>query len=491
MSKRPADTECASKQARLTPKDAEIPNQGAAAAGAAVVIGDTNEGSPPKIFKLDIDCFEAVADYLSVKDLHALGQTCKRFQKMAGYVFKETYPAIRVKCLIDGIYINDGAVQLNGFCDYIQDLTIETGNMDCFRFIKSNSFSSIKRIRISEIYLTKKRIACIKHILDKSEIVEVRECEMAGEFHAKFLQFCTSMKHLAVRPKDGAGYDSDDEIDFDGPGIVIGDNNDWMLRQYPMLEKFELTKTGCFSGTPRPEFGTFLERNPNIRALATSADWHWSDAADLKLDVFAIDCNDDLESSLVSGILDNLVKMNEKGENFFERLHFYSYGITAEWHTCHIEKISKMEKLYMHSAWIGPMEMENLKEVRLRGFKDILYDATDHAKEILVDGMVNLERVSFGGAGLVDILSFICGSRKLAKFRIESFAEGALQNGAINLLAWNNQRKQLDGARKVTIYVDEEVYLATKWASHHGQTDFDFVELKRHASHDWNHLFGY
>lgn len=34
------------------------------------------------IFALNIDCFEEIFDYLSLKDVHSFGQTCKALQKV-------------------------------------------------------------------------------------------------------------------------------------------------------------------------------------------------------------------------------------------------------------------------------------------------------------------------------------------------------------------------------------------------------------------------
>lgn len=65
-----------------------------------------------------------------------------------------------LQCKKDGIYI-DG-VRVNGFCDCIQDLTIYTGHLDCFRFIKSHSFRLLKRIRLYHIHLTDLKCSDVK-----------------------------------------------------------------------------------------------------------------------------------------------------------------------------------------------------------------------------------------------------------------------------------------------------------------------------------------
>lgn len=159
------------------------------------------EESATQIFKLNIECYEAVADWLSLEDLHSIGRTCKYHQRIAGDIFKKVYPAAQARYFEDGIYI-DG-VQVNGFCDYIQHLII--GPNGCFRFIESHSFNQLKRINLSHIELTDERIACIKKILQNAEHVELIRCSLDGEFYDKFLQFCKKMKRLTVRPSKSLG----------------------------------------------------------------------------------------------------------------------------------------------------------------------------------------------------------------------------------------------------------------------------------------------
>lgn len=62
-------------------------------------------------------------------------------------------------------------------------------------------------------------------------------------------------------------------------------------------------------------------------------------------------------------------------------------------------------------------------------------------------------------------------------------------NNIFNLIALNNARRQLADAQKITIYVKEEIYLATKWAMK--ETDFDLIRIKRYESFEWHHDFNY
>lgn len=57
----------------------------------------------------------------------------------------------------------------------------------------------------------------------------------------------------------------------------------------------------------------------------------------------------------------------------------------------------------------------------------------------------------------------------------------------LSLPAMNREREKLHGAQKMTIYVREDIYLATKWALIKNQ--FSLIRLKRIDSFEWIHDF--
>ena len=48
------------------------------------------------ILKLDVDCFEELFEWLSLADLRALRQTCKRLKLVVEYFIKTNYPAVKI-----------------------------------------------------------------------------------------------------------------------------------------------------------------------------------------------------------------------------------------------------------------------------------------------------------------------------------------------------------------------------------------------------------
>lgn len=61
------------------------------------------EKSQAEIFKLKMDHFEEIFEWLSAKDLAELSQTCKRMQHVVGYYIKTNYAALDFKFTGDGI----------------------------------------------------------------------------------------------------------------------------------------------------------------------------------------------------------------------------------------------------------------------------------------------------------------------------------------------------------------------------------------------------
>lgn len=107
----------------------------------------------------------------------------------------------------------------------------------------------------------------------------------------------------------------------------------------------------------------------------------------------------------------------------------------------------------------------------------------------------NLEQFHAQYANFGHIVSFVKKSAKLREIIIESFDNavifeelefedpwGFLKNAEkepkfIDLYRLNRERAKLPDAKKITLYVNERLYLATKWAIR--DTDLPFIRLKR------------
>ena len=102
--------------------------------------------------------------------------------------------------------------------------------------------------------------------------------------------------------------------------------------------------------------------------------------------------------------------------------------------------------------------------------------------EITVQNLMNMERLYLKIGECANILLFIKQSRNLKKIKLVCFKPGQI----LELDMLNTEREKLIGAHKVTIYVQDEVFLATKWAIKNGITNFPLIEMKRIDSFEWN-----
>ncbi|XP_055305039.1 uncharacterized protein LOC129569870 [Sitodiplosis mosellana] len=199
---------------------------------------------------------------------------------------------------------------------------------------------------------------------------------------------------------------------------------------------------------------TFFKQNPNVRSFATNSAFLTANldlfrTTDIRLDKLAIrfDGNHFLE------ICETLKSLHERGA--FQRLHWYTKSLPSQ--VAQVIPLNALKKL-MVNFW-SARECTNLSPL-----------------------LINITELSirYNGSNMETAARNLVGHG----FQIWNWTKGAL-----DLAAWNKEREKLAGARKVTIYVDEDIYLATKWATN--ETDYDLIELKRGNSYDWDDDFIY
>lgn len=98
--------------------------------------------------------------------------------------------------------------------------------------------------------------------------------------------------------------------------------------------------------------------------------------------------------------------------------------------------------------------------------------------EMMANNLINLKCIHLNEASIDTIMPFIRQSVKMQRIKVDWFGGGVHFNrntGTINLLALNREHKKLPDSQKITIYVDEEIYLSTKWAMR--EIDFELQFL--------------
>ncbi|XP_031635406.1 uncharacterized protein LOC116348520 [Contarinia nasturtii] len=378
------------------------------------------------IFKLNIDCFEEVFDYLSLKDLAAMGQTCKRMQRIAGHCFQLNYGAAEADFNKGGFDLN--GVKIDCFNKFLQNVYFMYGGKEdenarynrMINFITQLKHStSFKKIDISDFRSKMPRINEIKEVLSKAESVRIHGYD-ENENELDALTACSNLKYLSLRK-----------------------GHRWMHRIYPSLEHIELSYG---FRAKIPEIKIFFDLNTTIKQFSVDMTLFWSirelfKNSNIKFDILAINYDDGdgiVEFQLFCRLLNELYD-----SGFYKKLHFNS-------------------PYWMHQEVID--ELASVKGI-----------------------LLNLKRVHSDYASSDDILPFIRHAEKVNKIRVEELLSGSHfdeNDNVLDLFALNKEREKLVGARKITIYVPEDVYLLTKWAMK--QTDFKLIEMKRITSYDWD-----
>lgn len=543
------------------------------------------------ILKLDIDCFEETFDYLHLKDLISIGETCQRLQNVSGYVFHQNYSNVLKQCTSDGCYAWVKSFDLlnkfevNIFWRFIDRIYMRSPN-ELKHFLRIHEhFKRLKQICFDFISLTIEDSKCMKAALAKVESLRFVNCEVYGSLYDTILVFCPNLKHLyidGVQIKDTGGCGTTDSEISNRPNDGVNSfnlenttknlkfrmENDWLRRRYPMLEHLELISYTEFL----IELVIFFKLNPNIRKLTVNDEFLWENSevmlhVNVKLDELAISrcsegtifryCEEDEEepprenepplenaplranappheNAAANGNAPpanekpNVELSNEKkeanGENgkssttgqkkdeppkderkidksneytffellnklyarqFYRRLQWICYPTFFQELANEMISINGLTKLVLNTDTdpVTLSRLKNLEELDVGNSEQII------DLHILPSILTNLTRIHFEVVFFDQIAMMIGQALKLKKIQINSLLDRSRrhQDGTydhiklINLNKLNEERELLNGAGKVAIYVDEDVYLNTKWTL--GNTDFNLIRLKRKESY--------
>lgn len=409
--------------------------------------------SKPEIFKLDINCFEELFEWLALRDLLVLRETSKRFKQIADFYLKEYYPAVKL------------GVGKWRICD---------NNFDQFHHFDSISKKLIKQISFGTKILTDEQIDDFKNVLNQVETIEISSRQIQGEFHENFLQFCWNLKHLCIWNVDG--------------NRLIGSGNEWLFRHYPKLEHLELDDSdigGAIYGQEVIELKTFFELNPNIRMFNTSVHFlwmnrNWLKGAEITLDLLNLYGDCDAMDEHMDEFYVFLTELFKQG--FYKRLNLCESIV----HVNRISSLNGIEVLHLEIANSNDsVELPPLKNV-----KELSFRQGSDALKALANDFNNVEQICMVFAEFSDILPFIRHSARIKQIEVYQLGKRKVDyfiNGIIDVIALDKERQKLNRARKVTVYVDEQVFLATKWAGM--TTSSTLVAMKRSATRQWTHRF--
>lgn len=406
---------------------------------------------PPPIFKLipaekpsNSDCINKLLDYLSIDDIHSLGQTCKRVEQSVGHFYQ-----LR---LSEHYFYHD--CKYVGLRKYIRVLAA----MGKIQKSHYNQFKSVKRANFW-IDETADMKSIPKTLMSRIEHIALSTKLPYKKFDRFFKEeFCTQVKRLEIL------------------GCV--DNADWLDRKYPKLEHFAFLQPENVISLKK-----LFELNPNIRSLYTMASICIANKSTLKKVKL-----DDLYifGSTEEAVCDLLNVLHDKGT--YKQLH-----ITTDAYQENIDRISKLKSLVGLAMYdlFEEIDLSALVNVKMLTFKSPP-ENYKNIKDIkqFAQSLGQLEEVHFYMAHVDDILPFIHWSPKLKKVIVDNKLLD--KNEAIDLVAMNFERERLSAhtkdVSKVTIYISESNYLATKWKT--TETNLNLIEIQRRTSWDTTWFWG-
>lgn len=420
-----------------------------------------NEDQTAEIFKLDVDCFDEIFDYLSFEDLISLSKTCKYLQQLTGDCFHKNYLGCSI-CSSEGIRSESSlkSLDIKHLVSFIRKIKTDSYG---FRYV-FNSRSKLQQIEHMEITnLVETNVNRLKEIsMNELENLCISECNSITNFHG-LIERCQKLKRLSVEHCSG--------------------EYNWLNQKYPTLEylKFE----SDFSRS----IPMFLKLNPNIRKFATNTALLWKNqhnmmAAEIKLDDLAV-WMFELNGDKLKPMCDTLNKLHERG--FYKKLQLYFFKVLNQNVLDQLINLNGLVKISIDWDKLIKFNVSALKSLEeLHAYTSEKIGDLD----ILATDIIHLNRIHFVVANINDIIPFIRRSEKVQKIKVKLLRPGThfdINTKIIDLLALNSERKQLPKAQKITLYVAEEIYLATKWAL--GKINFELIRLKRLESFNWNHDF--
>lgn len=445
--------------------DPSHPDQAIVAASsrtAAVASSCEHEEIPPSL-KLLVDCWEHIFDYLALRDVHVMGQTCKRMNQLAGHYFREYCPELLYVLRERKIRIMEhGNVQLRPeFYQFIRDLLIRD-QLDYS--LDAKTFTSVKTLAFNASLIAERQIQHCQNVLENVESLLLHDCTTdAGDIFRQFAEFCPKLKYLDLKH-------------CHEPNAVF---KKVFLHHYPTLERMKY-ESYPWNETPLQqidELKTFLEKHTQLKHFECDDRFLWTNRdllsrTNVHLDRLSI-CIKTIEiATQFDHFIDFLWQLHDLG--FYKTIHFSmdlwydlgNYGLL----------LNGISTLPLGSLSIDVLDsfnnlsgLVNLTELRIG---QLSHSSTEIEVEQTIMRLTKLQHLTIDQAKIDDIIPFVRHSKTLKTIRILE-----LRNLALDSFALNQERKSLENGQKVKIQVRENVYLHEKWQSKN--LKLSHVEIER------------
>lgn len=398
----------------------------------AASIDDNGPQTP--MFMLIVDCFDHLFEWLTLSQLLVFRLTCKRMNLVVNQYIKRDYPKLQALKIFE------------------QKRWLEFCQMPLVRF------KWVKELNIIRIHLNNsEEINGIKHVLNQLEKLKLNDVQIDGDLYEVILKHCNQLKGLFLC--DGSN------------DTVFGPSNDWLLRQYPTLERFQICKHGATTTPLCPELLNFFYQNPNIHSFGIDAAFlakhrHLFLESKLNFGELEIRTGIDLDVNTVYNLINDLHKRD-----------FFKVLMVADFHwpfSCVLQYPSFAFNLeYLCLAAPPP---ENLSVPVVESVTWLyMWSANKIHRDIskqMATNFVNLQYLEIDG-NLNAIAAFVRFAPKLKKITFDIFTDENVD--MFEVWALNELRRRLAGAHKITIFIEERQFMAIKWLA---KSNWSMIEWK-------------
>lgn len=396
--------------------------------------------SPPPCDTLIDDCWEHIFDYLPIRDVYSMAQTCKRMNRFAGYYFHKYSPELEYTMEKDGIYCSSLRwynLESN-FHEFVTRLRIDQKSY-LNSVSQAQAFSSLKTLIFNNIELTSVQINSRRTLLRNVENLHINGNTISDAIFTAISNYCPKLKCLDIRYTPTS----------------FGVDNNIFLQHYPNLEHLRYEQR---EDTKIDAMGTFLKKHPNLKQITTNFRFLRThrdifSTTNIELDILTVEVPIDFT---FNEFVELLKQLYERG--FYKLLSVTLYCWEDKYKKLgnKIAALPGLHKLTTHKVLeFSDLALANLKEWHLWEFDMSAEDVENLAKNV-----VNLEKFTLDYPKIEHILSFVRHSKKLKKL-IANYI--ALPNCVLDLMTYNQERMKLAGACKLTIHVLDRAYIPTKW----------------------------
>lgn len=421
-----------------------------------IIPSQSPQPTPPPCLTLSVECWNCIFDNLSLKDVLVMGQTCKQMSKFAGGYIHEYHSQLDFSLIENLITFESICIQPD-FYRYIGKISIEPN--DDFNFFSTvSTFESLKALNFDRHTFNPIKIRNMKNVLKNVEMIQLTDCDFGRNIFPQLMASCPKLEYLKVFQYSKA-------------------ENASLFKHYcPSLERLDYLFSRYVGPQKRSDdLKAFLEKHTKLKRFECEYSFFWLNRdllsqTNIQLDFLHLYVSKSFTTTEFNEFIQFLKVLYDR--NFYKTLMLsLSYGFDFD----DVEHLSKtigtlpgLEKLItVVNSFIDFTYLANLKELQCDSFENM---------EMLAKSLPQLQRLTLKSVYNNEILSFVRHSKHLKMIEIYNMS-WSNDGHSFDLFKLNEERKKLENATGMVIYVQEKEYLAIKCKT---QTlDLNLVKIAR------------